>query len=109
MNALDDRKECLSQKCEYWFFSKLDEIKDKGIYIPYIVDPKGNAYTDYELKVDGYERVFTDNGVPKVFNYGTYKVEVRLKLFGNPEQVGKKYRSYWVDGKELFKDICEIS
>jgi hypothetical protein len=135
LDALKDKMDCLSQKCEYWFFSKLDETTDKDIYIPYIdksgklrkfipdfifwfkfrnsnkyiiyfIDPKSTAYTDYELKVDGYERIFTDKGQPKEFDYRDYKVEVRLKFIGNPNQVGDKYKSYWVDNSQLFDDIC---
>ncbi|MGC9059464.1 MAG: hypothetical protein ACP5H3_03630, partial [Candidatus Aenigmatarchaeota archaeon] len=68
-----------------------------------------------ELKADAYERIFTENGVPKVFDYKTYEVEVRLKFYAVPKQedekdrsyrqVGEKYEVYWVDKTQLFDDV----
>ncbi|MCS7285022.1 MAG: restriction endonuclease subunit R, partial [Hydrogenobacter thermophilus] len=117
---------------EYWFFSKLDEQKDK-IYIPYMdkegrqarfipdfifwlklkknkyviyfIDPKGSAHTDYERKVDGYERIFVENGKPKEFEHKGLKVEVRLKLFNKDYSGGEKYKDYWVNPQALFEDL----
>ncbi|MEM3431661.1 MAG: DEAD/DEAH box helicase family protein, partial [Candidatus Micrarchaeia archaeon] len=93
---------------DYWFFSKIDENLDK-IYIPYynkkdnrpakffpdfifwlrrddvyyiiFVDPKGIEYTDYEYKVDGYSKIFEENGKPKEFNYNGLKVRAMLYLY----------------------------
>jgi type III restriction enzyme len=135
LDVLKRKKIYLDEITDYWFFSKLNEHKDKTIYIPYIdrygkeakfipdfifwfkpknsdryliyfVDPKGFEHTDYERKIDGYERIFTTNGIPKVFSYGNLKVEVRLKLFNiSSDKVSKKYAPYWVDEKTLFEDL----
>ncbi len=106
-----------------WMFSKIDEHLDK-VYIPYyshatntykkfypdfifwlqkgnkykiiFVDPKGTAHTDYESKVDGFERLFLDNeGKPKVFKYKKFKIIFELRLIGDAGKVGEKYRKYW--------------
>lgn len=105
-----------------WMFSKVDETLDKNIAMPYFadnqyksffpdfifwikngndyrivfVDPKGPAYTNYELKVDGFEKLFKD----KVFSYNgkdnEYRVTFDLKLVGE-YQGGEKYASYWIN------------
>lgn len=135
ISALKNKIGELNELCEYWFFSKIEESKDRGIYIPYIdkngkpakfipdfifwfkpkqanryiiyfIDPKGKAHTDYELKVDGYERIFTEKGEPKKFQYNHMEVEVRLKLFSkDASHVGEKYGDYWTDETGLFEDL----
>ena len=55
------------------------------------VDPKASTYTDYERKVDGFEKYFGN----KVFTYGKYKVTFELKLIGSYSG-GKKYAEYWI-------------
>lgn len=100
-----------------WMFSKIDETLDKNIAMPYFtdnryenfypdfifwikngadyrivfVDPKASTYTDYERKVDGFEKYFGN----KVFTYGKYKVTFELKLIGSYSG-GKKYAEYWI-------------
>lgn len=107
-----------SEKVESeWMFSKIDETLDKNIAIPYFadnqyknfypdfifwikrgndyrivfIDPKGSAYTDYERKVDGFEKLFSG----KKFKYKSYDVTFELKLVGSYSG-GQKYSSYWV-------------
>ncbi|GBC88325.1 hypothetical protein HRbin13_00446 [bacterium HR13] len=132
LEVLKRKIDQLDKICEYWFFSKLDEQKDK-IYIPYMdkegrqarfipdfifwlklkknkyviyfIDPKGSAHTDYERKVDGYERIFIENGKPKEFDHKGLKVEVRLKLFNKDYSGGEKYKDYWVNSQALFEDL----
>lgn len=132
IEALKRKIDKLDEICEYWFFSKLDEQKDK-IYIPYMdkegrqarfipdfifwlklkknkyviyfIDPKGSAHTDYERKVDGYERIFVENGKPKEFEHKGLKVEVRLRLFNKDYSGGEKYKDYWVNSQALFEDL----
>ncbi|QWK19121.1 MAG: DEAD/DEAH box helicase family protein [Hydrogenobacter thermophilus] len=132
IESLKGKVDKLDKICEYWFFSKLDEQKDK-IYIPYMdkegrqarfipdfifwlklregkyliyfIDPKGSAHTDYERKLDGYERIFVENGKPKEFEHKGLKVEVRLKLFNKDYSGGEKYKDYWVNSQALFEDL----
>lgn len=103
-------------------FSKVDETLDENIAMPYFtdnqyksffpdfifwiksgsdyrivfVDPKGSSYTNYELKVYGFEKLFKG----KIFSYngkdGEYRVTFDLKLVG-AYQGGKKYASYWIN------------
>lgn len=112
-----------------WMFSKIDQtIDDKAIAMPYFnqklncysnffpdfifwkkqdnnytitfVDPKGTAHTDYQLKVDDFEKMFTNSGVPKVFHdkHNNYDITFRLILVYNPKNlqvIPVKYSSYW--------------
>ena len=112
-----------------WIFSKIDQtIDDKAIAMPYynqklncfsnffpdfifwkkqennytvtFVDPKGTAHTDYQLKVDDFERMFTNSGTPKVFHdrHKKYNITFRLILVynpKNPQSISAKYSSYW--------------
>jgi superfamily II DNA or RNA helicase len=109
----------------WWLFSKLDESLDE-VYIPYynpnvnkfsrfypdfifwlkrgtdyfiiFVDPKGTEHTSAYRKIDGYVRLFEENGKEKVFNYNGFKV--RIKLLLRPEDVSKSpdaYKKYWFD------------
>jgi len=107
-----------------WMFSKLQENTD-SIYIPYycykdnsyhkfypdfifwvkkenkykivFVDPKGTQNTDYLNKVDEFERIFMENGNPKVYKYADYEITFDLKLVGEDRnKVPAKYRSYWL-------------
>ena len=117
---------------DWWRFSKLNEYHDTDIYIPYtedgivkkfhpdfifwlqkgnrhkilFIDPKGIQNASYQLKIDGYEKLFKD----KRFNQNNMEIEVALSLYKYEQsgQVGKQYADYWVDkGKliNLFKRI----
>lgn len=108
-----------------WMFSKIVENMD-NIYIPYydglsnryknfypdfifwikngsdykvvFVDPKGTSYASYQNKIDGFTKIFTDNGKPIEFLYNKYKVTFDLKLVtDNINVVGKNYKNYWLN------------
>ena len=116
---------------DWWLFSKLDESLDE-VYIPYynptvnkisefhpdfifwlrkgrdyrivFIDPKGTEHTSAYRKIEGYKRLFEENGKNRVFNHDGF--EVRIKLFLKPEDTSKvlpEYRQYWLDdiGKML--------
>ncbi|MCW1292180.1 MAG: restriction endonuclease subunit R, partial [Candidatus Rehaiarchaeum fermentans] len=122
---------------DYWFFSKIDQSLDK-IYIPYydkeknkiskffpdfifwlkkgerfyiiFVDPKGTTYTDYEYKVDGFSRIFEENGKPKEFNYNGLKVQVILYLYTDDKnKLSEKYKEYWYDNIEKIFNVFKNS
>ncbi len=107
-----------------WMFSKINENID-DLYIPYyskienkynkfcpdfvfwltdgknykiiFVDPKGTKYTDYENKVDGFEKMFYENGKPIIFNYENYNIIFDLKLITDDiNKVSEKYKNYWL-------------
>jgi superfamily II DNA or RNA helicase len=133
---LDKLNNSFNEQNKWWMFSKLDEHLDKEVYIPYYVngeltkfipdfifwfkfddkyiiyfiDPKGPKYTDYQLKVDGYKRIFEINDSPKVFDYNDMKIEVRLKLYKEDglENIAEGYKKYWVDKTTLFNDILQL-
>ena len=108
-----------------WMFSKIDESLDK-FYIPYFykkeniyrkfypdfifwikkgnnykiifVDPKGTSNSDYQNKVDEFEKLFLDNnGKPKIFRYKNFEIMFDLKLIAEDvNTVGEKYANYWL-------------
>jgi len=111
---------------DWWMFSKLDEHTDE-IFIPYynskkrsikrfkpdfifwlkkgknyyilFVDPKGAEYTDYQDKIDGFERIFGENDKSQKFKFGKNNIFVRLYLHTEDKAKvsGVKYRKYWFD------------
>ncbi|MGL2457688.1 DEAD/DEAH box helicase family protein [Helicobacter pylori] len=116
--------ETLQENYDFWAFSKIDEHLD-NLFIPYIdnaaerrffpdfifwlqkggtqiicfIDPKGSKRTDYEHKADAYQ-LFED----KVFNPKddpNLKIKVVLKFYGNKDDVGERYRDYWIKEGEL--------
>jgi hypothetical protein len=115
--------------CDWWLFSKIDETLDK-VYIPYysgissriakfkpdfifwfrkgckylilFLDPKGTEHAANYKKIDGYSRIFEENGEPKVFAYEDEcgKLEVRVILrFWNERlnNVPDAYLIYYVE------------
>lgn len=118
-----------------WMFSKIDQtIDDKAIAMPYFnqklncysnffpdfifwkkqgndytitfVDPKGTAHTDYQLKVDDFERMFTNSGAPKVFHDKLTKYNITFNLIlvynpTNPQTIPGKYSSYWKSNNDF--------
>ena len=112
-------------------FSKIDESLDK-IQIPYFdasnfyrnflpdfvfwmcrrneyrivfVDPKGTEFTSAYRKIDGYKKLFVENGSTRIFDYQNKGLQVRVKLlmFNDPSAVAKEYRRYWTnDPKQIF-------
>ncbi|MDR3244464.1 MAG: DEAD/DEAH box helicase family protein [Elusimicrobiota bacterium] len=107
-----------------WQFSKIDETLDK-MGMPYFyrrenryreffpdfifwikksadykiifIDPKGTSHTDYESKIDDFEKLFVNKDSPKQFNYNNMNITIDLKLVAeNIDAVGDKYRKYWL-------------
>lgn len=95
----------LFKKFDWWMFSKIDENLDK-VYIPYydsyhnllrnftpdfifwlckdenyyilFIDPKGISHTEFGYKVDGYEKIFRENGLVKTFQEHGLKLKYSL-------------------------------
>jgi type III restriction enzyme len=117
--------ENLFKQFDWWLFSRLDENSD-NVNVPYydpvsnkisnfkpdfifwlqkgndyhiiFVDPKGTGRTEYEHKVDGFRKLFEENGNPKVFNHDGLNVRVHLFLFTEDRAwVAEYYRKYWLD------------
>ena len=122
------------EEFDWWLFSKLDESLDE-VYIPYynpnanrisnfypdfifwlkkgnnyfivFVDPKGTVYTSAEQKIEGYIRLFEENGKEKLFNYNGFKVKIKLELRADDiSKAPAKYRQYWFD--EIEKMLEEL-
>lgn len=139
INDLDNCINALNAKFEWWMFSRIDSIDD--VYIPYVdknscpakfkpdfifwlkskndnryliyfIDPKGDSYTDYQLKIDGYKNIFED----KCFKYRDVtkrcdlSVEVHCKLVTdkNVDTFPVGYRNYWISTTNLFSLFKEI-
>lgn len=131
VSIIDD----LNKLFDWWKFSKLNEHYDKDIYIPYIengvekpfypdfvfwiqkgnkqkiifIDPKGVKHTDYEHKIDGYMKLFEDNGKLKHFKQNHIDVEVELSLYNiTGASSGALYKRFWIDKgdlKDYFTDL----
>ena len=107
----------LKQKYDWWMFSKIDDSLDK-IFIPYsdsdieksfypdfifwlkkgydykiiFVDPKGTEHTAYQLKVDGFEKIFSS----KPYKYFGYDIKISLKLFTEKlDSLPRRYKEFW--------------
>ncbi|MFZ8858993.1 MAG: hypothetical protein ACO2PP_00585, partial [Thermocrinis sp.] len=127
--------------CDWWMFSKIDETLDK-VYIPYysenssgigkfkpdfifwfrkgckylilFLDPKGTEHAANYRKIDGYSKLFEENGEPKVFTYEEEcgKMEVRVMLrFWNKDLRGvlDAYLIYYVaDLDELAEEVKRL-
>ncbi|OOC21326.1 restriction endonuclease subunit R [Helicobacter pylori] len=117
--------ETLQENYDFWAFSKIDEHLD-NLFIPYIdngaterkffpdfifwlqkggtqiicfIDPKGSKHTDYEHKADAYQ-LFKD----KIFNpkdNPNLKIKVVLKFYGDKDDVGERYRDFWIEKGKL--------
>jgi len=122
---------------DWWMFSKIDEHLDE-IYIPYydpdnnkmrkfkpdfifwfnkgdqyfiiFVDPKGIKHTEYENKVDWFEKIFGSSDSPKIFTYDNLKIRVFLYLYTEDvNKLSEKYKKYWFDNIEsLFGKIGSV-
>lgn len=132
ITELDSQIEKLNDKFDWWMFSRIDSIDD--VYIPYIdknscpakfkpdfifwlkpknndhyliyfIDPKGDSYTDYQLKIDGYKNIFEG----KYFEHRDVtkccdlSVEVHCKLVTakNINEFPLGYRNYWINTTDL--------
>ena len=120
---------------DWWIFSKLDESLD-AVFIPYynpnindfsnffpdfifwlkkgddyfivFVDPKGTEHAGAYRKIDGYKKLFEENGKERVFNHNGFKVKIKLLL--RPEDISKapaEYRQYWFDNMEKMLDVIK--
>lgn len=116
--------EILQENYDFWAFSKIDEHLD-NLFIPYIdnaterrffpdfifwlqkggtqiicfIDPKGTKIAEYQNKADAYQ-LFKD----KIFNpkdNPNLKIKVVLKFYGNKDDVGERYRDYWIEKGKL--------
>lgn len=107
---------------DWWMFSKVSENFD-DIYLPYdnverfrpdfifwinqesnyhitFVDPKATSFTNYQRKIDGYERLFTDEERnPRIFQKDGLEIKTHLRMYTDnpPSKLPKQYASYWVD------------
>lgn len=119
-----------------WIFSKIDESVDT-ISIPYydsvknsmsnfkpdfifwfkngnryrivFVDPKGISHTQYQLKVEWFERFFGGNISPKEFNYKGLIVSVFLYMVTDDRNIPYgKYKDYWLDYESL-SEIFDVT
>ncbi len=126
LNALEEWIKKNSIKWDAWMFSKIDESLDK-IHIPYydilvneyrrflpdfvfwmcrnkeyrivFVDPKGTEYASAYRKIDGYKKLFIQNGEARRFTYrSNWRVSVHLLLYNrNPDrQSAQAYEQYWI-------------
>jgi hypothetical protein len=127
--------------CDWWMFSKIDETLDK-VYIPYysgnssgiakfkpdfifwfrkgckylilFLDPKGTEHAANYRKIDGYSKLFEENGEPKVFAYeeecGKMEVRVILRFWNkNLRGVPDAYLIYYVaDLDELAEEVNRL-
>jgi type III restriction enzyme len=127
--------------CDWWLFSKIDETLDK-VYIPYysenssgigkfkpdfifwfrkgckylilFLDPKGTEHAANYRKIDGYSKLFEENGEPKTFTYEEEcgKMEVRVMLrFWNKDLRGvpDAYLIYYVaDLDKLAEEVSRL-
>ncbi len=117
----------LQENYDFWAFSKIDEHLD-NLFIPYInnvaerrffpdfifwlqkgdtqiicfIDPKGITYADYEHKADAYKlfknKIFNPKNDP---HCKIKKIKVVLKFYGDKDDVGERYRDYWIQKGKL--------
>ena len=130
-------EDCALKKLDWWMFSKLNEYTDTPS-IPYydslrnqpaeftpdfifwgqkgenytvlFVDPKGMENQNWERKVEGYIRLFEQDGVAKSFEAEDVRVSVRLSLFTRDRNhaPASGYQRFWEDNvKTLFSSGFE--
>ncbi len=132
------KSDCALRQLDWWNFSRLDQYLDTPC-IPYydpkqnrmarfipdfifwgqkgnrytllFVDPKGLQNIDWERKVDGFQRMFEEDGKLKVFAHGDIEVTVRLVLFTNNRGLVPEgsYKRYWQDDvKQICRDVFGV-
>ncbi|MDR0820685.1 MAG: DEAD/DEAH box helicase family protein [Endomicrobium sp.] len=103
-----------------WMFSKIDETLDEEIGIPYFyrkdnryrkffpdfifwikkgndykiifIDPKGTSHTDYENKVDDFEKLLLNLNIP----YKGLNIKFDLRFYSDDiSPIGEKYKKHW--------------
>ena len=105
-----------------WMFSKIDESLD-NIFIPYydtstnenarffpdfifwmckekdyqivFVDPKGTEHKSAYLKIDGFQKLFEENGKRRRFQFQNLQVSVGLWMFNMDSTVPTAYQRFW--------------
>lgn len=118
---LSDPKNVFAQ-LDWWMFSKIDQTTDE-VYIPYynsddntisrfkpdfifwllsgnnylilFIDPKSTKYANAFKKIDGYSRIFEDNGQNKLFHYDNYTITTKLL-----------FKTYQEDAPDAYKPYC---
>jgi len=115
---------------DWWLFSRIVYSVDK-IFIPYVdndsierkfypdfifwfkkgnnylitfVDPKGTEHSLAERKIDGYEKLFVENGRPKMFEFEEYQIIVQLLLYNEEGYSSEKYKHYWISSMREFAE-----
>lgn len=110
-----------------WMFSKVDESIDKKLGMPYFtnenfykdfypdfifwikkggnyrivfIDPKGGVSATSQKKIDGFKKLFEENGKSKEFMYKNFKINFELYLVGE-NQGGEAYDNYWINQGEF--------
>ena len=112
-----------------WMFSKINENID-DVFIPYFdnaenkfrkfypdfifwfkeaegyrivfVDPKGVEHSEYMSKVEGFEKLFMQNGKNKKFEFNNIPVYFDLLLVtDNLNLVTEKFKNYWLNVNEI--------
>ncbi len=107
-----------------WMFSKVDESLDKKLGMPYFtadnfyrdfypdfifwikskegntykiifIDPKGGSLAAPQKKIDGFKKLFEENGNPKVFTFKGFLITFSLYFIGE-DQGGDAYGKYWI-------------
>ncbi len=132
LNRLEAWLENHQPDWDSWMFSKLDEALDQ-VHIPYydikeneyrrflpdfvfwmckgnkyrivFVDPKGDAHADSYHKIDGYKKLFLEDGNPRRFQHERYEVSVKLLYYKPDAKPPEEYKAYWItDPAAIFAD-----
>lgn len=114
---------------DWWMFSKLDEHLDE-IKMPYydpenniltnfkpdfifwikkgtdykivFVDPKGISHTQYQHKVDWFEKYFGSNENPLVIYHNGLRMNISLYMITDDiNKLPNRYKNYWLDQDNL--------
>lgn len=114
-----------------WMFSKVDESIDKKLGMPYFtnenfykdfypdfifwikkgdnyrivfIDPKGGVSAVSQKKIDGFKKLFEENGRAREFSYKNFQITFELYFVGE-NQGGEAYDKYWIrQGEFTFLD-----
>ncbi len=132
------------KRFEWWLFSKIDQTTD-DVFIPWynskihsidhyhpdfifwlkeknsnnyyivFVDPHGTEHTEYEYKVQGYQKIFEDEGGPKTFTGEKYglpdNLEVKVFLFMATERnynLPREYEKYWFQSSDIESLLSKV-
>ncbi len=127
LNLLEQWTQHNDVSWDAWMFSKIDESLDQ-IHIPYydserneyrrflpdfvfwmckdnlyrivFVDPKGDAHTDSYHKIDGFRKLFVEDGGGRRFRHGKWRVSVDLLLYNPDAQPAAAYQTNWIGEPE---------